>query len=94
MVKENGCVRNATLVRINKRGNIMNRMSKEERIEEREDRNIDGNYICLCCRLIYVVYGSRLRCDICGRKLKWQSTAQIDVLKKEWAIKDEQAYRR
>ncbi len=30
----------------------------------------DWQYACKPCRLIYHVYGSSLRCDICNRKLK------------------------
>lgn len=30
----------------------------------------DWEYVCKHCQLIYQVYGSSLRCDICNRKLK------------------------
>ena len=44
----------------------------------------DGEYICKHCRLIYQVYGSRIRCDICSRKLKFVQPEELTELENKW----------
>lgn len=34
-----------------------------------------GDYVCPDCQLTYEVYGSRKKCDICGKDLEWVSTS-------------------
>ena len=47
-----------------------------------EEKLMEGwGYVCKHCQLSYQVYGSRLRCDVCNRKLKLTSpegVAQIE----------------
>ena len=52
-------------------------MDKKEHWEE-------GNYVCLHCHIIYVVYGNSLCCDLCGKKLRWRDEAQIKQLEQNW----------
>jgi len=43
-----------------------------------QDKLFEGwEYVCKHCRLIYQVYGSSLRCDICNRKLKLVSMEEV-----------------
>jgi len=50
-----------------------------------EDKLYEGwQYVCTHCQLIYQVYGSSLRCDICNRKLKMVSPEKITQLPKNW----------
>ena len=44
----------------------------------------DGDYVCKHCKLVYKVYGSRLRCDLCNRKLKWCGTGLVNRLLEKW----------
>lgn len=45
---------------------------------------LDHEYVCLPCKLVYMVYGSLLRCDFCGRKLKLVKNKKVEELLKEW----------
>ncbi len=40
---------------------------------------LDDEYVCKSCKLVYGVYGSRKRCDLCNRRLKL--TSKNDVLR-------------
>jgi PHP family Zn ribbon phosphoesterase len=44
----------------------------------------EGDYVCHKCHLIYSAYGSELRCDLCGKKLRWASVGRIEELKIIW----------
>lgn len=44
----------------------------------------EGEYVCLHCRSIYEVYGDRLECDLCGRKLQWRDKEQVEILDAKW----------
>lgn len=48
----------------------------------------NGDYVCLHCHIIYAEYGDSLRCDLCGRKLRWRDKEQVEELDRKWTIKE------
>ena len=44
----------------------------------------DGEYICRKCQLVYIVYGSRLRCDNCDAKLQKIKGENLQHLLEKW----------
>ena len=43
-------------------------------------------YVCRHCKLVYQVYGSRLLCDNCNRKLQLIPPGEVTQLLKKWEV--------
>ena len=48
----------------------------------------EGEYVCHHCHIIYCVYGSRLRCDLCNRRLRFADAERLKELEIIWARKE------
>lgn len=49
-----------------------------------QERGVSGEYVCKPCKLIYLVYGSKCRCDICNRKLRFTRADELRELEAKW----------
>ncbi len=54
-----------------------------------KEQGFEGEYVCKPCKLIYLVYGDRCRCDICNRKLRFIHTKELRRLEERWLKKEE-----
>ena len=50
-----------------------------------KELGFEGEFVCHHCHIIYCVYGASLRCDICGRKLRFASAERLKELEIIWA---------
>lgn len=48
----------------------------------------EGEYVCHHCHIIYSVYGSRCRCDLCNRRLRFADAEKLKKLEISWARKE------
>lgn len=46
--------------------------------------NTDGDYVCKKCKLVYQMYGDRLKCDLCNGNLKWCKASEVEALLSKW----------